>query len=147
MSYLALLALMAGAAISVQASMNAQLGVLLKSPLIGTTVAFSFSCLFTLAAVIASTRHYPQADAIRSVPVYLWFTGGALSALGVGLFYYLIPKMGIGPMMSYALAGQIVIAMIVSHFGWFELPVRPLNAARFAGLVALINGIILINWE
>ena len=147
MSYLVLLALLAGAAIAAQASMNAQLGVLLESSLIGTTIAFSCSFLFTLVAVIASTKHYPQAEVIRSIPIYLWFTGGALSAFGVAMFYYLIPKMGVGPMMSYALTGQILIAIIASHFGWFDLPVKQLNAVKFAGVVALINGAILINWE
>jgi len=45
---LSFLAFIAGAAITTQASMNAQLGVLLRSSLIGTTVAFVFSSLFTL---------------------------------------------------------------------------------------------------
>jgi len=147
MGYLALLALIAGAAIAAQASMNAQLGVLLKNPLIGTIIAFTCSAIFTLVAVIASTRHYPQAEVISSVPIYLWFTGGALSAFGVGMIYYLIPKMGVGPMMSYALTGQILVAIIASHFGWFDLPIKQLSGLKFIGLVAMINGIVLINWE
>lgn len=147
MNYLSLLALIAGAAIATQASMNAQLGVLLKNSLIGTAIAFTFSGVFTLIAVIASTRHYPPVEAIGSVPVYLWFTGSALSAFGVAMFYYLIPKMGIGSMMSYALTGQILIAIIASHYGWFDLPVKHINAVKFVGVVALISGILLINWE
>jgi len=147
MSYLAILALVAGAAIATQASINAQLGVMLKSSLLGTTVAFSCSFLFTLLAVIASTKHYPQAEEIRSIPVYFWFAGGALSAFGVALFYYLIPKMGVGPMMSYALTGQMVIAVIASHFGWFDLPVKHIQPAQLIGLIALINGVILINLD
>ena len=147
MSYLWLLALMGGAAIATQASMNASLGVFLKSSLIGTTVAFILSGLFTLIAVLISTKHYPQPDTIRSVPLYLWFTGSLFSAFGVAVFYYLIPKMGVGPMMTYALAGQILIAMLTSHFGWFALPVKPINAVKLIGVVALIAGILLINRE
>ena len=147
MNYLALLALLAGGSIAIQASMNAQLGVLLKSSLIGTTVAFTCSVFFTLLAVIVSTRHYPQAEAISSVPFYLWFSGGALSAFAVAMFYYLIPKMGVGPMMSYALTGQLLIAIMASHFGWFDFPVKQITAVKFTGIVALVNGLILINWE
>jgi len=147
MSSLAILALVAGAAIAIQASINAQLGVMLKSSLLGTTVAFSCSFLFTLIAVVASTKHYPQANEIKSIPVYFWFTGGALSAFGVALFYYLIPKMGVGAMMSYALTGQMVIAVIASHFGWFDLPVKHLQSTHLIGLVALLNGVFLINME
>lgn len=146
MSHLSLLALMAGAAIAVQAGMNAQLGVLLRNSLLGTAVAFAVSCLLSLLAVMVSTRQYPQLESIQAVPLYLWF-GGVLSVFGVGMFYFLIPKMGAGPMMSFALTGQIVVAIIASHFGWFDLPVKPVNSLRIMGVLALVAGILLINWE
>ena len=84
---------------------------------------------------------------IKSVPLYLWFSGGALSAFGVGLFYYLIPKMGVGSMMSYALSGQILIAIVASHYGWFDLPEKSISTIKVAGLVSLITGVLLLNWE
>ena len=147
MNILSLLALAAGAAIAIQATMNAQLGVLLKSSMMGTSIAFLFSLLFTVSAMLLSVKQYPNLTEVRSVPFYLWFTGGALSAFGVGMFYYLIPKMGLGSMMSYALSGQILIAIIASHLGWFDLPVKPINIFKFMGAVLLISGVILINWE
>lgn len=144
MGYLSLLALTAGAAIAVQASMNAQLGVLLRNSLLGTSVAFATSFLLSLLAVVVSTRQYPQMESIQAVPFYLWF-GGVLSAFGVGIFYFLIPRMGVGPMMSYALTGQILVAVAASHFGWFDLPAKPVNPARALGVSALVVGILLIN--
>ncbi|VAW52742.1 hypothetical protein MNBD_GAMMA05-535 [hydrothermal vent metagenome] len=147
MSYLSLLALLAGVAIAIQATMNAQLGVLLKSSMVGTSVAFLFSFVFIVSAMLLLTKQYPKMDEIKSVPLYLWFSGGALSAFGVGLFYYLIPKMGVGSMMSYALSGQILIAIIASHFGWFDLPVKPINVIKISGTISLIIGVLLINWE
>ncbi|MFT5840955.1 MAG: transporter family-2 protein [Flavobacteriales bacterium] len=152
MNYLSLLAVAAGAAIAIQATMNAKLGVLLKSAMMGTSVAFFVSCVFAVStmvvsATIFSTKQVPQMADIKSVPVYLWFSGGALSAFGVGMFYYLIPKMGIGSMMSYALSGQILIAIVASHFGWFELPVKPITTLKIAGAFSLIIGVILLNWE
>lgn len=146
MVYLSLLALAAGAAIAVQASMNSQLGVLLRNPMLGTAVAFAVSLLFSLLAMAVSSRQYPQLESIQAVPFYLWF-GGALSAFGVGMFYFLIPLMGVGPMMSYALTGQILVAVVASHFGWFDLPARPVNGARALGVLALIVGVVLINRE
>ena len=147
MSYLSFLALVAGAAIAIQATMNAQLGVLLKSSMLGTSIAFLFSCVFTVSAMMLSTKQYPQMAEIKSVPLYLWFSGGALSAFGVGLFYYLIPKMGVGSMMSYALSGQILIAIMASHYGWFDLPVKPINVVKVSGAISLIVGVLLLNCE
>ena len=147
MSILSFLALAAGAAIAIQATMNAQLGVLLKSSMMGTSIAFLFSFIFTVSAMVLSAKQYPDLTEIKAVPLYLWFTGGALSAFGVGLFYYLIPKMGIGSMMSYALSGQILIAILASHLGWFDLPVKPINTFKVTGAALLIIGVLLINWE
>jgi transporter family-2 protein len=70
-----------------------------------------------------------------------------LSAIGVGLFYFLIPKMGVGSLMSYALTGQIMMAMLVGHFGWFELPVKEMTTMKFIGTAVLIAGVLLVNWE
>ena len=152
MSDLSLLAMAAGAAIAIQATMNAKLSVLLKSAMMGTSIAFFFSCVFAvsammLSAILFSTKQVPQMADIKSVPVYLWFSGGALSAFGVGMFYYLIPKMGVGSTMSYALLGQILIAIFASHFGWFELPVKPITQLKIAGELLLVTGVLLLNWE
>ena len=147
MNLFSILALLAGATIATQASMNARLGVLLSSPLLGTAIAFAFSCLFTVIAVIAFNPKAPSMGQIQAVPVYLWFSGGMLAAFGVGLFYFLIPKMGIGAMMSYALTGQLLVAIIASHFGWFDLPTRPINLTRALGVIALALGILLINGD
>lgn len=58
MNYFGLLALIAGMAISMQASMNAQLGVLLKNSLMSTVIAFSVSGLCTLLALLVTTKNY-----------------------------------------------------------------------------------------
>jgi transporter family-2 protein len=137
-SNLSLLAFSAGAAIAVQAVMNAWLGVLLKSAMLGAGIAFLSACVFTVAAVLLSARQYPQLADV---------SGGALSAFGVGVFYYLIPKMGVGSMMSYALSGQILMAVVASHFGWFDQPVAPVSVIKIVGVISLITGIVLINWE
>ncbi|MFD1215903.1 DMT family transporter [Microbulbifer celer] len=142
----ATLALIAGAAIALQASINAQLGVQLRSALLGTAVAFAVSWAVSALAIVVSVRQYPNLATIQAVPWYLWL-GGLFSAFGVGLFYFLIPRMGVGSMMSFALSGQILVAVICSHFGWFDLPVKPISVVRGLGIAALLAGIALINWE
>ena len=89
-----ILAVFAGAAITLQAGMNARLGVLFKNPLLATAIAFLMACVFTLIFMMATHRQLPVASDFKSIPTYLWF-GGILSAFGVGSYYYLIPKMGV----------------------------------------------------
>lgn len=142
-----LLAFIAGAAIAVQAAMNARLGELLKSSMMGTSVAFLMSFIFTFVLLVCTSKSYPTGMELKAVPSYLWLSGAALSAFGVSIFYYLIPKMGVGTMMSYALSGQIIFAMCVSHWGWFGLPVKAISVTRLAGLVLFIVGIVMINTD
>ncbi len=144
MNYFSVLALLAGAAIAIQAGMNAQLGVSLKSPLLAAAVTFMVACGSVLAVVFISARQLPTTTSIHAVPGYLWFSG-AISAFGVALFYFLIPRMGVGSMMSYALTGQLLIAMLISHYGWFDLPETPVTISKLVGVLAMIVGIVLIN--
>jgi len=139
-------ALLAGAAIALQAAMNARLGVLLNSSIAATATAFFFSCLIMVAAYSLTSENLISTSTIKSVPWYLWF-GGLFSAFGVGMFYFLIPKMGVGPMMSLALTGQLIIAITSSHYGFFNLPIQPINPLKIVGVVLLIVGIVLINKE
>ena len=50
-------------------------------------------------------------------------------------------------MMSYALAGQLLLAVVASHFGWFDIPVKQIDFIKLVGILALIAGVILINIE
>lgn len=144
MQWLWLFAGLAGAAISLQAAMNSRVGVLLHNSLLATAVAFGCACAVMLLALLLVNRPLPASETLRAVPWYLWLAG-LLSAFGVGTFYYLIPHMGVGTMMSWALAGQILLAMLISHYGWFELPIKPITLGKGCGVIFLIIGVFMIN--
>lgn len=147
MNHLTLLAIFAGIAISLQATLNARLGVLLGNTLLGTGIAFMVGCLLCFTLIALNGKFDLKVTSLQIVPVYLWFTGGALGALGVGLLYFLIPKMGVGSMTVYSLTGQLLVAMAVSHFGWFDLPQSPVTLQKIFGLIALFTGVVLVNGE
>jgi len=145
MIYLPLLAFIAGVLITAQTSLNTQLGQLLKSPILATGIAFTSSLAFILCIVVFFVKQYPSAAMIKSVPLYLWFSGGLLSAIGVALFYWLIPQMGAGAMISCAMSGQIILALFAGHYGWFNLPEKPLTLQTIVGCISLVIGVWLIN--
>jgi len=145
MTYLPLLAFIAGVLITAQTSLNTQLGQLLKSPVLATGIAFTSSLLFTLCIVGLFIKQYPSSAMVKSVPFYLWFSGGVLSATGVALFYWLIPQMGAGAMISCAMSGQIILALLAGHYAWFGMPEKPLTISIIVGCVSLIVGVWLIN--
>lgn len=140
-----LFALIGGVFLSAQGGLNSQLGASLKNPLLATLVAYLFSTLFAGILVLLSLKNIPTLQQVKAIPVYLWFTGALLSVVGISLYYYTIPKLGISTMISIGLFGQMIFSVIAGHFARFGLPKEPLDIKRLAGMIAMILGVILIN--
>lgn len=138
-------ALLAGAALAAQAATNARLGVLLQNPLAATTCAFFTSLVVSCISLALMPRSLPSVVLAREVPIWLWFTGGTLSFLGVTTIYWLIPKVGVGEVVTLVVVGQIVLSTIASHRGWFHLPVHPIGPMKLIGLGCLSTGVILMQ--
>lgn len=143
--WLSAMAFVGGVFLAAQGGLNARLGVLLKNPLFASVVAFFCSAIFALILIVVSVKGPPHLSEIKGVPLYLWFTGGLCSVIGVSLYYYTIPKLGIATMISLGLCGQLVFSVIVGHFGLFHLPHDPITLKKMIGITAMIVGIILIN--
>jgi len=150
MNTLGLIAVIAGGFIALQATMNARLGVHFNNVWLAIVYAFFISFILTsvwFAAVYFKTlKSQVILLQLSAVPWYLWFAS-VFSVLGVGAMYWLIPKMGTGIMMSYALIGQLIVAMLISHFGLFDSPQKLLSISKVIGSILLIVGVVLINKE
>jgi len=148
MSILWPFALLAGSCIAVQAAMNARLGQIINNTWLATSYAFftSFLLVFLMFLLLNTTSITIQwqQTSFSEVPWYLWFSC-VLSVIGVGSMYWLIPKMGVGTLMSYALTGQLIVAMLISNFGLFESPQKFISMTKLAGSLLLIMGILLLN--
>jgi transporter family-2 protein len=143
--HLTILAFVGGIFLAIQGGLNAQLGSLLKSPLLASLIAFLCSALFAGFIVLISIRQIPTLDQVQAIPTYLWFAGALFSVLGISMYYYTIPRLGISTMISLGLSGQLIISVIAGHFGWFGMPVEPVTIKRLFGVMAMIIGIIMIN--
>jgi len=142
------LALLAGSCIALQAAMNARLGQLVNSSWLATSYAFLTSFLlvaliFLLFNTKSMLEHWQQIP-FSIIPWYLWCSC-LLSVIGVGSMYWLIPRMGVGSLMSYVLASQLIIAMLISHFGVFDSPQKLISHTKLIGSVLLISGVFLVN--
>ncbi|NGP87119.1 DMT family transporter [Fodinibius halophilus] len=143
--FLLSLAFIGGVFLAIQGALNAHLGVLLKNPLLASVVAFFSSTVFAIGFALASIEQLPKLANLSNIPWYLWFTGGFFSVLGISLYYYTIPKLGVSTMISLGLCGQLIFAVIAGHFGWLNLPVEPITVKRVIGVVSMIIGILLIQ--
>lgn len=142
---LSIIAFFGGVFLAAQGGLNAYLGVLLKSPLLASIVAFVSSLVFAFIFIAFTTKSVPSLVEIKEIPIYLWFTGGLCSVIGVSLYYYTIPKLGIATMISLGLSGQLIFSIIAGQFGWLNLPTEPITIKKIAGVITMLIGILLIN--
>lgn len=141
------LAFLGGIFLAVQGGFNAQLGVQLKSPLMASLVAFACSTLFAALLITLTGKNMPTITRLREVPFYLWFSGALFSVIGISLYYYSIPRLGIASMISLGLFGQLLFSVIAGHFGWFGMIATPIAYTKVLGIIAMTAGILLINFK
>lgn len=139
------LAFTGGVFLAVQAGFNTQLGSILKQPIIAVISTSITSVVFGLLILLIISKGNIQLQIFGQVPWFLWFIGGLFSMIGITLYFYTIPKLGISKMIALGLCGQLVFSLIAGKFGWLNLPVEPLTTKRLVGAFAMIVGIILIN--
>ena len=140
-----LLAWSGGVFLAVQAGFNTQLGTILKHPILAVIATSVASTIFGVTVFLIFGKESFQVQNIKNVPWYLWFTGGLFSMIGISLYFYTIPKLGISKMIALGLCGQLIFSLIAGKFGWLGLPTEPLTSKRLVGSFAMIIGIILIN--
>ena len=142
---LTLLALVGGVFLAIQAGFNSQLGNILKQPVLAVIFSSISSVIFGIIILFFFEKVSVQSLVTTQVPWYLWFIGGLFSVIGIYIYFYTIPKIGISKMIALGLCGQLIFSLIAGKYGWLNLPVEPITTKRLLGTVAMLIGIILIN--
>lgn len=138
-------ALFGGIFLAIQAGFSAHLGDLLKKPILAAVSTYTFGVLFAATFFLLFLKDGFSIQSAKQVPFYLWFTGAFFSVLGITLYYFAIPKLGIAKVISLGLCGQLLFSAVAGHFGWFNLPVDHINLKKIIGCTVMIIGIFLIN--
>ncbi|WP_192348357.1 DMT family transporter [Algoriphagus sp. Y33] len=144
-SLLSIIAFIGGVCLAIQAGFNTQLGVLVKKPILASISTSISGVLFAFVFVLLFSKDIPTIQTAKQVPWYLWFAGGLFSIIGITLYYFTIPKLGISKMISMGLCGQLVFSVVAGHFGWLNLPFEPITLKKMIGVSAMILGIAFIN--
>lgn len=79
----------------------------------------------------------------RTLPWYMLGVG----AFGVVLILTLsvtLPRLGGAMMITLLIVGQLLIGLVIDHFGWLGVEVRPIEFTRVLGLAILVLGAYLI---
>lgn len=147
-----LLGLFAGMLSPIQTSINSELRSDVQSPLVASLISFSIGtiALILLVSMMEHRRLFNTnilgkgKRVITRSPWWLWI-GGILGVIFVTSNIFLLPMIGAALTVVLALCGQMVIALIIDHFGWFGVPKHQINIQRIFGVILMVAGIFLIQ--
>ena len=78
------------------------------------------------------------------MPVWAWFGGLAGTALVMtGLLF--VPRVGAALFLVMLIAGQLVAAAVIDHYGLFNTAVRAFDATRAVGIALVIVGVVVFR--
>ena len=138
-----LLIILAGGATALQAPTNARLMTAVGSPVNAAFVSFAVGTVaLGLMAVLFQTR--PDMVAARSLPWYAWI-GGLYGVVFVIAATWGVPRLGVALTITLMVAGQLLISLILDHFGAFGAPQQPINRGRLAGVALVIGGVLMVR--
>lgn len=143
-AFLLPLALLAGAALPVQFSINAQLRNAVGGPVMAAAISFVVGTLCLLVAFVVSRQPMPRGARLADAPWWVW-TGGALGATYVLLSIVLLPRIGAATTVGLIVAGQMVTALALDHYGLLNVPVHRISVLRVLGAILVIAGVGLIQ--
>lgn len=135
--------LVGGALTALQGPTNARLAGAVNSPVNAALVSFAVGtvALMIVAAVLQSR---PDVAAARALPWTSWL-GGLYGAVFVVAAAYAVPKLGVATTVTLMIAGQMLLSLVLDHFGFMGMPRQPVSPARIAGVMMLIGGVLLVR--
>jgi len=137
-----LVAALVGAGLTVQVGMNATVRLAIGSPVMAAIVNFVIGLAALVVVALASgARWAPGSTA--AIPAWAWF-GGLLGAVYVASTTVLGPRLGAAALLALTLAGQMLAALVVDHYGVVGFPQSPVTPARLLGAALLVAGVLLI---
>ena len=76
----------------------------------------------------------------RSMP---WYTlaAGIFGLIVIGAISYMIPRVGIAASITTIVAGQLLVGVLLDHWGLLGVSVRPLDLTRVLGLAVVLVGV------
>jgi len=138
------LAVLAGAMMPTQAATNNKMAAIVDSPLLAAFISFLIGTIALFVYVVASGTPLGNLISAKDAPPVAWI-GGLLGAFFVTMTIVLAPRLGVAMTFSLIIAGQMLVTIVIDHFGLLGVPVQPISFPRVAGILLITAGVVLIR--
>lgn len=132
-----------GAATALQAPTNAKMMGAVGSPVNAAFVSFAVgTAALGVLALVLQVR--PDLAASRALPWYAW-VGGLYGAIFVVAAAWGVPRLGVATTIILMVAGQLLLSVVLDHFGAMGMPKQPISLGRVAGVGLVIAGVLMVR--
>ncbi len=76
----------------------------------------------------------------REVPWYA-LGAGALGLVVIAAMSFMVPRVGVAPAVVLIVAGQLLVSVVLDHYGLLGAHARPLDSTRVLGLLLVFLGV------
>jgi transporter family-2 protein len=139
-----IIALAAGAMMPTQAATNSKMSVFVGSPILAAFLSFLVGTVALFVYALLSGETISSLAAAKDAPAVAWI-GGFLGAFFVASAVILVPRIGVAMTFSLIIAGQMIVTLIIDHFGLLGVPVKEVSIARIGGILLITAGVVLIR--
>lgn len=135
-----ILAILAGSATAVQAGVNSSLKKQIGNPFLAAFVSFLMGTIANVFILLFFNQNL-RADVQKLAEVAWWkWTGGLLGAFFVLNTILSVEKIGAANYAVVLVSAQLVMAMLLDHFGIIGYNIHPISNMRLLGAVLVIAG-------
>ncbi|MFD1736474.1 DMT family transporter [Bacillus salitolerans] len=133
-----IVALFAGMAVSIQASVNGSLGKKI-GVIEGAFVSFLIGTIFLFLLQL----FVGKGNLLQMFSVPKWqLTGGLLGAFYIFIMVLVVPKLGVATSIMAVIVGQLLMSSILDHYGLLGKQI-PFDLKRGLGIVLLVSALFL----
>lgn len=141
----ALMGVIAGACIAVQAPINANLGRNLGVPIAAAGVSFVAGAIVLWVIAFIYSRSTGITINFGAPAPWTFVAGGLLGAFYVFSNIILTPMVGAAAVMALSVTGQLVGGLLLDRVGFMGIAARELTLGRVAGAGLLLVGALMIR--
>lgn len=121
-----LLGLFVGSLLPIQTAFNSKMRGIVQSPFLASLFSFAIGTLFlALIAIFQGVPLLITSDVFARTPWWAYL-GGLLGMLGLTANILLFPILGSVQTVILPILGQLLMSILIDHFGLFHTLLRPL---------------------
>ncbi|MBD1871115.1 DMT family transporter [Oculatella sp. FACHB-28] len=140
-----LAALAGGAVLPVQVALNTLLRRYVGEPMQVTFISYLAGALASLVICFVARYPLPAAAALTQTSWWMWI-GGCLGTFYVWSTIFATPKIGAALALALTIAGQMIAALFLDHYGAIGLTRYAASPTRIAGVVLVVLGVSLVAY-